>query len=117
MPIHQGAMIQVLFFLLIAARGPIEDASTALSAVPNSARVMAGPGGTRKPSKPPKRSEPNEPGSRPVNKNRCLDSAAAGSVVWTAFCRDIKDASLRKRCFEVALESEQRRKGFCNNFF
>jgi hypothetical protein len=57
------------------------------------------------------------PRRRPVNKNRCLDSAAAGAAVWTAFCGDIEDASLRKRCFEVSLESEQRRKGFCHNFF
>jgi hypothetical protein len=52
-----------------------------------------------------------------VSKNRCLDSAAAGGVVWTTFCRDIKDASTRKRCFELGLESEQRRQGFCHNFF
>lgn len=57
------------------------------------------------------------PRRRPVNKSRCLDSAAAGAAVWTAFCRDIEDASLRKRCFEIGLESEQRRKGFCHNFF
>jgi hypothetical protein len=60
---------------------------------------------------------PSGPRSRPVNKNRCLDSAAAGGAVWRAFCTDIEDASIRKRCFEVCLESEQRRKGFCNNFF
>lgn len=72
------------------------------SAAPDNVCVMAGPSGSRK---------------RPVNKSRCLDSAAAGGVVWTAFCTSIQDASIRKRCFEVSLESEQRRKGFCNNFF
>ncbi len=66
---------------------------------------------------PSKKGKPNKPRGRPVSKGRCLDSAAAGGVVWTAFCRDIKDASVRKRCFEVGLESEQRRTGFCNNFF
>lgn len=50
---------------------------------------------------------------RPVNKSRCLDSAAAGGAVWTAFCKDILDPSIRKRCFEVSLESTQRRNGFC----
>jgi hypothetical protein len=74
----------------------------------------AGSRGPRQGGNPKK---PREPRSRPVNKGRCLDSAAAGGVVWTAFCRDIKDASVRKRCFEVGLESEQRRSGFCNNLF
>jgi len=74
----------------------------------------AGSRGPRKESDPKK---PREPRGRPVSKGRCLDSAAAGGAVWTAFCQDIKDASLRKRCFEVSLESEQRRSGFCNNFF
>ncbi len=111
MPVHPCAMIQVLLLLLLSVHGLPEDTPTAL------ARVVAGPGGTRKPSKPPKKKEPDEPRDRPVNKNRCLDSAAAGGVVWTAFCRDIKDASIRKRCFEVGLESEQRRQGFCHNFF
>ena len=76
---------------------------------------MAGSRGPRKPGKKP--DKPDGRHNRPVNKNRCLDSAAAGGGVWTTFCGDIQDASIRKRCFEVGLESEQRRKGFCNNFF
>lgn len=75
---------------------------------------LAGPRGPRKRGKP---KAPAEPRSRPVTRSRCLDSAAAGGVVWTALCNDVRDASIRKRCFEVSLESEQRRSGFCTNFF
>ena len=108
-------MRQVMIFLLLLACRPVEEAPMTWRA--GSAHDLAGPGGPRKPSKKPEKREPEQPRGRPVNKSRCLDSAAAGGVIWTAFCRDIEDDSIRKRCFAVGLESGQRRKGFCNNFF
>jgi hypothetical protein len=107
-------MRQIVMLLLLAACRPVEEPLTVLR---GNVHELAGAGGPRRPNKKPEKREPKEPRDRPVNKNRCLDSAAAGGVVWTAFCRDIKDDSLRKRCFAVGLESEQRRTGFCNNFF
>jgi hypothetical protein len=109
-------MIPILLFLLLAGSSPLKDEAPTMSGAATSPRHHR-PAGTRKPSKPPKKKEPDSPRDRPVNKNRCLDSAAAGGVVWTTFCRDVKDASIRKRCFELGLESEQRRQGFCHNFF
>lgn len=108
-------MRRVVMCLLFVACRPVEKAPIPWNT--GTIQEVAGPGGPRKPGKKPEKSEPKQPRDRPVNKNRCLDSAAAGSVVWTAFCRDIKDDSIRKRCFAVGLESEQRRNGFCNNFF
>ncbi|HZI07178.1 MAG TPA: hypothetical protein VEZ71_24380, partial [Archangium sp.] len=89
-------MRQVMVCLLLVACRPVEKAPTAWSA--GRVHEMAGAAGPRKPSKKPEKREPKQPGDRPVNKNRCLDSAAAGGVVWTAFCRDIQDDSIRKRC-------------------
>jgi len=113
---YRSAMLQLLLCLLLVACLPTEKSPSPWRGAAT-VHEVAGPRGTRKPSKPPKKNEPNEPGTRPVSKNRCLDSAAAGGVVWTTFCRDIKDANTRKRCFELGLESEQRRQGFCYNFF
>ncbi len=114
-------MLQILLCLLLMACRPANESPNSRNgeATLHSSNVheMTGAGGTRHPIKPRKKTEPSEPRDRPVNKSRCLDSAVAGGVVWTTFCRDIQDASIRKRCFEVGLESEQRRKGFCNNFF
>jgi hypothetical protein len=111
-------MRQLLICVLIVACRPIGTAPTPWNeAATLFIQEKTGAGGVRKPGRKPEKSKPDEPRGRPVNKNRCLDSAAAGSAVWTAFCRDIKDDSLRKRCFAVGLESEQRRRGFCNNFF
>lgn len=108
-------MRQIMMCLLLLACRPADDAPIAWRT--GAAHEIAGAGGPRKPSKKPEKREPKQPRGRPVNKNRCLDSAAAGGVVWTAFCRDIEDDSIRKRCFAVGLDSEQRRNGFCNNFF
>ena len=111
-------MRQLLICLLLVACRPVEPALIPWDGTATrSIHERTSAGGSRKPGRKPEKRKPDEPRGRPVNKNRCLDSAAAGSAVWTAFCRDIKDDSLRKRCFAVGLESEQRRRGFCNNFF
>ena len=54
---------------------------------------------------------------RPVNLNRCLDSCAAGGPVLIAFCNDIQEADVRRSCFALDKESEQKCRGFCANYF
>jgi hypothetical protein len=54
---------------------------------------------------------------RPVNLNRCLDSCAAGGPVLIAFCNDIQEAEVRRSCFALDKESEQKCRGFCANYF
>jgi hypothetical protein len=54
---------------------------------------------------------------RPVNRERCLDSCAAGGQVFIQFCNDIKDTKIRAACFSKSSESETSCRNFCFNYF
>jgi RHS repeat-associated protein len=56
--------------------------------------------------------------SRPKpTRSRCLDAAAAGGAVWEEFCRSIRDPATKKSCWSKGPESEQKKRGFCDNYF
>ena len=48
------------------------------------------------------------------NKNRCLDAAAGGGYMWEEFCRSMK---VPGNCWSKTLESEQVKRGWCNEKF
>lgn len=66
-------------------------------------------------NKRPGKKEPRR--KRPVNLNRCLDACAAGGAILIDFCNDISKADVRRSCFSVHNESEQKCRGFCANYF
>ncbi len=51
---------------------------------------------------------------RKPNKNRCLDAAAGGVALWEEFCRDAGGAG---GCWSKTYESEQIKRGWCNEYF
>jgi hypothetical protein len=63
----------------------------------------------------PGKKEPRR--GRPVNLSRCLDSCEAGGAVLMAFCNDIEKVDIRRSCFALDKESEQKCRGFCANYF
>ncbi len=48
------------------------------------------------------------------NKNRCLDAAAGGEYMWEEFCRSM---TVPGNCWAKTLESEQNKRGWCNEKF
>ena len=48
------------------------------------------------------------------NKNRCLDAAAGGTYLWEEFCRSMKEPG---NCWSKTYESEQNKRGWCNERF
>ena len=66
-------------------------------------------------NKSPGKKEPRR--KRPVNLNRCLDACAAGGAILIDFCNDIEKSDVRRSCFSVHNESEQKCRGFCANYF
>jgi len=53
------------------------------------------------------------------NKNRCLDAAAGGGALWENFCDSIPKHKNRERgeCWGRLNESEQNKRGWCNEKF
>lgn len=51
---------------------------------------------------------------RPINKNRCLDAAAAGGEIWRAFCNSLSKAVDREDCWSRDLQSEENKRGWCS---
>ena len=66
-------------------------------------------------NKRPSKKEPRR--KRPVNLSRCLDACAAGGAILIDFCNDIDKSDVRRSCFSVHNESEQKCRGFCANYF
>jgi len=54
---------------------------------------------------------------RPPNLNRCLDAAAGGPYMWEEFCRSIGEGYRGSPCWGEAEESEQHKRGWCNEKF
>lgn len=46
--------------------------------------------------------------------NRCLDAAAGGTYMWEEFCRSMKEPG---SCWSKTYESEQNKRGWCNETF
>jgi len=53
----------------------------------------------------------------PPNLNRCLDAAAGGPYMWEEFCRSIGEGHHGSPCWGEAEESEQHKRGWCNEKF
>ncbi|TKD04450.1 hypothetical protein [Polyangium fumosum] len=51
------------------------------------------------------------------NLNSCLDAAAAGGVLWQNLCNSIPNLRARERCWSLVNESEQKKRGWCNEKF
>ncbi|MDC0741757.1 hypothetical protein [Polyangium mundeleinium] len=51
------------------------------------------------------------------NLNNCLDAAAAGGVLWQNLCNSIPNPRARERCWSLVNESEQEKRGWCNEKF
>lgn len=74
------------------------------------------PSAPKRPPTPPLLPDKGE-AKRPVNRERCLDSCAAGGQVFIQFCNDIKDSPIRAACFSKINESETSCRNFCFNYF
>lgn len=54
---------------------------------------------------------------RPITKNRCLDAAAGGGILWENLCNAFTNSFDKRECWDKALQSEQMKRNWCFAMF